>query len=454
MPTIKLVPSAYTNSSTNTSYISVTDASNMYHDTSHTANYATIKGRNSNSTYYCLVHGFDFTQVPNNATVNSFTIRIKAYESNCSTSSTYRIRLASTPSNSNAISGTTVSTSLSTSTQTLTIPTGNLDWATLSGYGTDFSVDIPIRRSGSSTPYIYVYGIEIEVDYSVATPRNVDSNLNGNGTIVPSGSTTLNDGDTYNLYITPNNSGDTIQVVDNGIDVTSQLVIAPSTEDYVPDSNTNSGFTITNIENAYNPADNNTYANCQLSGGQTGSLYLDFTNIIIPSGVNIDSVSCDATFEYNRNGSSSGFTASCQLYSGNNAKGTSTSIVSAGGTDVSKTTFPLDTGSWSESDLTNGVRLYITATNNASRTVRYLYVYGATLTISYSGGGTTYLYTIIVNEDHNIDVTITSSPISSTNCFFKVNGTWQEVDKIFFKRGNTWVQVDKMFKKVNGNWVN
>lgn len=454
MATIKLVPSAYTCSSTNTNYIRVTNPQNMYYDTSHTANYATIQGRNSNSTYYCLIHGFDFTQVPSNAVVSSFVVKIKAYESQCSTSSTYRIRLASTPSNNNAISGTTVGTSLSTSTQTLTIPTGTLDWATIKNYGTNFSIDVPIRRSGNSTPYIYVYGAEIEVTYTVPIPRTINSNLTGNGTIVPNGSTTLYDGDTYNLYITPTNSGDTVQIVDNGVDVTSQLVIVPSQEDHIPESNNNSGFTIANASNAYNPADNNTYANLELSGGQTGTVYFNFTPIHLPAGATLQSISCEATFEYNRNNSSSGYTASCRLYNGNTAKGSTTTLVSSGDTSVAKTTFILTPGIWTQVEVESGVRLYITATNSASSTHRYLYLYGATLTVTYSGGGTIYLYTITVNGDHTIDVTITSTPGTSTNWFYKVNGTWKEVDKIFFKRGGSWTQVDKMFTKINGNWEN
>lgn len=169
MPIKKLIPSDYTLSSTNTNYISITNPQNMYHDTSWTEDFATIKGRNSNTAYYCFIHGFDFSDIPSNATINSFTIKIKAYETQNSTSSTYRIRLSSATNSSSAISGTTVSTSLSTTVQTLTIPTGSLTWQQIVGYGSNFSIEVPIRRSSSSTPYIYVYGAEIEVDYSVPT---------------------------------------------------------------------------------------------------------------------------------------------------------------------------------------------------------------------------------------------------------------------------------------------
>lgn len=455
MPTVKLIPSTYYRSNTN--YVTVTNDTNMYYDTSHTANYATLRGRNRNSStaYYAFIGGFNFNALPAGAVVNSFTVRIRCYRSsNQRTGTNFYMRLTYAASSGSVISGTTTSTNIDTTVNTIEIPTGNLDWDTMSGYGSQFSIEVPLSSNSSSYPYVYVYGAEIEVDYTLPIQRTINSSLTGNGTIVPNGSTTLNEGDTYNLYITPANSGDTVQVVDNGVDVTSQLVIAPNQVDHIPESNDNSGFTIANASNAYNPADNNTYANLELSGRQTGTVYFNFTPIHLPAGATLQSISCEATFEYNRNNSSSGYTASCRLYNGITAKGSATTLVSSGGTAVAKTTFTLTPGTWTQAEVESGVRLYITATNNASSTHRYLYLYGATLTITYSGGGTIYLYTITVSGDHTIDVTITSTPGTSTNWFYKVNGTWKEVDKIFFKRGGSWIQVDKMFTKINGNWEN
>ena len=75
MATIKLVPSTYYLSNSN--YLSVSNASNMYDDTDST-NYATVtNSRTSTSSYYIYIRGFNFDDVPSNAIVSDFTIRIK-----------------------------------------------------------------------------------------------------------------------------------------------------------------------------------------------------------------------------------------------------------------------------------------------------------------------------------------------------------------------------------------
>lgn len=130
MATIRLVASQYTVSNTN--YVTVTDPNNMYYNTDHTNNYTTFRGRNrSNNTYYAFIHGFDFNNsVPSNATVTSFAIKIKCYKNSYqSTGSTYRPRLASTPSNNSVISNTTLDSDITTSSEgtVYTFPNGDLN---------------------------------------------------------------------------------------------------------------------------------------------------------------------------------------------------------------------------------------------------------------------------------------------------------------------------------------
>lgn len=113
MATIRLVPSTYYRS--NNSYVSVTDADNMYTNTD-SATYASISNsRNSTSssyTYYCYLRGFNFSDIPSDAEVTSFTIKIKASELYMSTSSSYRMSLYN---NTTSIESTAVTSSLSTS---------------------------------------------------------------------------------------------------------------------------------------------------------------------------------------------------------------------------------------------------------------------------------------------------------------------------------------------------
>ena len=84
MATIRLIPSSYTLS--NSSYLSVSNASNMYNNTDNNT-YATVtNSRSSSSAYYIYLQGFNFDSIPSGATINSFTIKIKISEKNASTS--------------------------------------------------------------------------------------------------------------------------------------------------------------------------------------------------------------------------------------------------------------------------------------------------------------------------------------------------------------------------------
>ena len=75
MATIRLIPSTYYLS--NSSYLTVSNASNMYTNTDSTT-YATIQNtRSSNSSYYIYIRGFNFDDIPSNAIVSDFTIRLK-----------------------------------------------------------------------------------------------------------------------------------------------------------------------------------------------------------------------------------------------------------------------------------------------------------------------------------------------------------------------------------------
>ena len=182
MATVKLVPSTYTRS--NSTYVVVTDPANMYYDTSHTANYASIRGRggrSSNTTYYCYIRGFDFSSVPANAVVNSFNVKIRCYRNSyVTTGPSYKLRLTSAANTSSVISNTTASLDIGTSVSVITIPTGSITWSQLVGWGSDFSIQIRLRNNSTSSsnyPYVYVYGAEIEVDYSIVEgPADIYSN--------------------------------------------------------------------------------------------------------------------------------------------------------------------------------------------------------------------------------------------------------------------------------------
>ena len=432
MATIRLVPSTYTRSST--SRVTVTDDTNMYYNTDHTLAYCSIRGRNSSSnTYYCFIHGFNFDDVPSDAVVTDFRVLIRCYKNSYqSTSSSYYMRLASQASSSYVISGTTASTAISETTSVIEIPTGDLDWDDIAGYGSGFSIDIPLRSTASQYPYVYVYGAEIEVTYTLPVFYDITTSTT-TGTISPSGTTSVGEGENFTLTIEASNP----IVTDNNIDVTSQIQrIVDGSTTCIPYDYSNTGFNISNINNAYSDITDSTYADCSLSGKTTGNLYLDLGPVNLPSSATITNITCQASLQISRNGSSSSMTASCQMYSGNTPKGSSTTLVSSA-QDVARTTYTLNIGSWTASELENA-RFYLTMYNGASSTVRHVYVYGISFTITYTISGEVYTYTLTnVSANHTIIVNAGSGPS----------------EKIYVKINNTWTQYSKVYKKVNGSWV-
>ena len=218
MATMRLVPSTYYRS--NSSYVTVTNPSNMYTDTDSTT-YASVQNTRSSTsnTYYCYVRGFNFSDVPSDATVSGFTVRIKASESYMSTSSSYRMSLYN---GTTSIGSTTVTSSLSTSVQTFTFPIpSTLTWETLKGYGSNFGIRIPLRRSStSSSSYVYVYGAEVEVTYTVPVYHSVTVSNSTSATVTVSDSNPLEGTDVEVRASTV--AG--IRITDNGVDVTSQFV--------------------------------------------------------------------------------------------------------------------------------------------------------------------------------------------------------------------------------------
>lgn len=88
MATVRLVPSILYNAA-GSSYLTISNEANAYTNTDSTT-YATIHNTyaNTNSRYIYL-RGFNWDAVPNDAVVNSFSIKLKANESGGTPSSSY-----------------------------------------------------------------------------------------------------------------------------------------------------------------------------------------------------------------------------------------------------------------------------------------------------------------------------------------------------------------------------
>lgn len=211
MATIKLTPSTYYLSSS--SYLSVSNAANMYDDCDSTT-YATVtNSRTSTTSYYIYVRGFNLSQVPSDAIVSDVAVRIKARHQGGYAQAMYLYDGTSTSLGSS-------STTLSTTATTHTINTTH-SWADLVNAGSDLGIRINCRRSSrNTTAYVYVYGAEIEVTYTVPVYHSVTVSNSTSATVTVSDSNPLEGTDVEVRASTVTG----ITIKDNGVDVTSQFV--------------------------------------------------------------------------------------------------------------------------------------------------------------------------------------------------------------------------------------
>ena len=189
--------------------------------------------------------------------------------------------------------------------------------------------------------------------------------------------------------------------------------MATETKTFYPGAYDSGASSVQSVTNATNPvgkgSTNTTYATINLVTGSdaTTTIYWPFDLSAIPSGAEIDSVSCKVKASVS---STIGVDyALVQLYSGSTSKGSSTSIRS---TSTSAKT--LSVGTWTRSELQN-CRLCLKAQRGTSSTstTRSLLFYGADLTVTY---------------------------------------TYQS-QKFMLKTGGAWADVARVFKKVSGIWV-
>lgn len=428
MATIRLVPSTYHLSST--SYLSVTNANNMYHNTDNTT-YATVyNSRTQTSSYYIYLRGFNFDDIPNNAIVSNFTIKLKAYESGVSTSSSYKPYLAN---GTTAINGSC--SAITTTASVHTFDGISADWDTIKGYGDDFGIRINCRRASRNTAaYMYIYGAEIEVEYTVPNPRIVTTTLIGDGTIDPSGTQTMYDGDEYNLVVEPTNPNDTVTATKDGATITlTQHIGGETTEQNVLGEYTlvsgsfNSGesWFEGRVGNGYD-TDDTTTSNYYSSSSSVRAIFrydVSFTGI--PSDATIENLYMMVNGHAESTSNSNEYMC-VQLVSGDTELSEQLNFKSIGTSNSTQT-------------ITANVTPTVSQLENLAIECTLGYyggaINGATVFLTYSVSGVYYTYSTTISGNMTIVVTIGSQT------------------KIYIKENGTWVEYTKGYKKVNGVWV-
>ena len=190
--------------------------------------------------------------------------------------------------------------------------------------------------------------------------------------------------------------------------------MATETKTLYPGAYDSGASSVQSVTNATNPvgkgSTNTTYATINLVTGSraTTTIYWPFDLSAIPSGAEIDSVSCKVKASVS---STSGVSsASVQLYSGSTSKGSSTSIL-----PTSTSAKTLSVGTWTRSELQN-CRLCLKAQRGTSSTstTRSLLFYGADLTVTY-----TY-------KNEKFMLKLSGDYKDAARTFKKVSGIWVE----------------------------
>ena len=390
-------PTAYDSSSTwSSSYTSGT--SNACDSTSNTSSHARFSLRDS--TNYTAIYDFEINGIPNGATITSVTGQVRAAIQN--TSYTAKVQL---------YSGTTAkgsSTNINTSTNyqyggSLWTVNGGTNW-TLSEVSNLRLRFTPNNVSSNNNRYLYVYGANITVDYSVpGTAYTITATSNVDNVTVNPATQELMNGESATVTINGITNATDISIIDNGTDVTSQLVehtVSGGTIEKYPGTQTTSRIQSGSSYAAYavgrsaeNPysSSNNMYASQNSNGYAEYSF--DFSDI--PSGVTIDSVEVRCYGHRESSTTSSTYVAKIGLYSGSTLKSTEQEF-----TSTSNQTITINNpGTWTREELQNAKLRF---------TVGYYggLLLGATWVVNYSVESTHYYtYTINnLNADHVIVV--------------------------------------------------
>ena len=427
MPTARLTPSTYY--LTSTSYLSVSNADHMYTDTDSTTYAEVYNSRTSTTSYYIYIRGFNFDAIPAAAIVSSFTVKLKGNYSGGYSQNMYLYNGTSASVGSSA----SLSSTVATHDFTCSVP-----WADLVEMGDNFGIRINCRRSSRNTAaYFYIYGAEIEVNYTLPDPATVTSTLTGNGTISPAGAFSTYDGEEYTLTITPTDKSETVTATKDSTDITAQLVahgagstITATPSDYKLDSiQSGSSYAAYCIGcSAEEPSSSGTSSN--MYSGDIGYADYSFDFSGIPSGATIEAIEVRCYGHRESASLDSSHVSAVEIMVNGTAISESVDFPSQRNTLITVTPDSLPT----RAQLDN---------TTVRHTVGYYggLVLGISFDVTYSVGTGIdhYTYTYTVSGDSVIVVTI--------------GGGSGETDHLWVKRSGSYAEAVKAWKKQNGTYT-
>lgn len=379
-------------------YASISNQTNGYNDSSNTT-YATINLTTGSGATTYIYFTFDFSDIPQGATINSISCTAKAYinTTNSSRITTRQMQLYSGSSTKGS------ATTISNSTSAVTMSAGSWTREELQNARIRLYA---VRGSSNttSTYYFRFYGATFSVEYSIngtAYTINATSNIDS-VTVEPATQEILNGND--GLITIYANSLDDITVLDNDIDVTNNLIqkTMPTggTIAAVPASYTTSGsisgtrYQSTVGHGVDNPSSQTGNDYCG-SSGSSATIYYRFNFDDIPDNATITSMTVQAYGHLENVGYSSEI-AELNTYYGTTAKGTQVSYTAA-----SSQLITINPGSWTVAELKSDARVGFTIGYYGGLTT------GITWTVEYSvpSSGNEYYWEYPINNisiDHII----------------------------------------------------
>ena len=442
MASVTLIPNGYTNTgsynftlSTNTSR----QISNAYHNADNTSSSARLqlasnRSATRTSTMYLEFNKSALDDIPSSATINSVTANVRYYVSSTTYVSAVSLQLHADTSTK----GSAVTNRPTTSTK-YSITAGSWTLNELKNARLYVSAT---HNASTNTGYLYLYGADITVNYTLPVSRTITASSTATGVTVTPASQSVYSGESATVEIRGASSTSDIRVTDNNTDVTSQLVqkAEPGYSYSVADaSGASYGFALNSNDyyESQNKGVDKSAAVCVVSfhleaAGTVTFSYINYAEATYDFGI-FGNIDVPLNNDYKPASGSmpdSDYRKACNTSADNSSSvQTLTYSMTAGDHEI-YVKYSKDDATSSNND-TLQFKVAVTITGSYTPVVYYEY------TISN------------VQANHTILVVSTSTGLPIR---VKSNGTWVVAKKLFVKQNGSWVQSTTIKVKQNGTW--